>query len=132
MTFCPLDLRTIIHWNVNLAIFQYNHICQDCWKNTRSKFKCVVILQSRGQICPVVFHLFWTLSPGFDNKLTLKCWSGIFSTILTYMNMLENCQKQHFSVWLFFNPGDKTLFCLKFNGARISEWNISHISRVFG
>ena len=32
--------------------------------------------------------------------------------------------KQHFGVWLFSNPGDKILFLLKFNEARISEWNI--------
>ena len=46
---CPLDWRTTIHWNVILALFQHNHICQDCWKNTRSSFECMVILQSRGQ-----------------------------------------------------------------------------------
>ena len=32
--------------------------------------------------------------------------------------------EQHFSVWLFSNPEDKILFFLKFNEARISEWNI--------
>ena len=89
--FCPLDWRTTL-----LAIFQYNDICQDCWKNTRLTFDCMVILQSRGQgpdcswskgqICPVVLHLFWTLSPGFENNHTFECWSGIFPTIL------ENCQ----------------------------------------
>ena len=34
--------------------------------------------------------------------------------------------EQHFSVWLFSNPGDKILFSLKFNEARISEWNICY------
>ena len=33
--------------------------------------------------------------------------------------------KQYFSVWLFSNPGDKILFLLKYNEARISEWNIT-------
>ena len=32
-----------------LAIFHHNNICQDCWKNIRSTFECMVILQSRGQ-----------------------------------------------------------------------------------
>ena len=32
-----------------LAIFQHNHICQDCSKNTRSTFEGSVIFQSRGQ-----------------------------------------------------------------------------------
>ena len=31
------------------AIFQHNNICQDCWKNIRSTFECMVILKSRGQ-----------------------------------------------------------------------------------
>jgi hypothetical protein len=47
ITFCPLDWRSTIHWNVVLAFFQHNHICQDCWKNTRSTFECMVILKSR-------------------------------------------------------------------------------------
>ena len=29
--------------------------------------------------------------------------------------------EQHFSVWLFFNPGDNTLFLLKFNEARFQS-----------
>ena len=40
-----------------------------------------------------------------------------FPTILTL-------PEQHFSVWLFLNPGNKILFLLKFNEARISEWNV--------
>ena len=43
-------------------------------------------VESTGQICPVLLHLFWTLSPGFDNNCTFKCGSGIFPTIATYMN----------------------------------------------
>ena len=33
--------------------------------------------------------------------------------------------EQHFSVWLFSNPGNKIFFLLKFNEAKISEWNIN-------
>ena len=100
--FCPLDWRTTRHWNVVLAIFQHNHICQVCWKNTRSTFECMVILQSRGQGSDSCWKYrtdlsrsspsFWTLSPWFENNHTFKCWSGIFATILTIMIMLENCQ----------------------------------------
>ena len=32
--------------------------------------------------------------------------------------------EQHFSVWFFSNPGDNIIFWLKFNEARISEWNL--------
>ena len=40
--------------------------------------KVQILVESTGQICPVVLHLFWTLSPGFENNHTLKCWFGIF------------------------------------------------------
>ena len=70
--------------------------------NTRSTFKCMLILQSRekgpdscwkyGTDLSRSSPSFWTLSPGFENNHTFKCWSGIFATILTYMNVLENCQ----------------------------------------
>ena len=33
--------------------------------------------------------------------------------------------KQHFSLFLFSNPGNKILLLWKFNKARISEWNIA-------
>ena len=49
INFCPLDWRTTKHWNVVLVIFQHNHICQDCWKNTKSTYDCMFILKSRGQ-----------------------------------------------------------------------------------
>ena len=32
--------------------------------------------------------------------------------------------EQHFSEWLFSNPGDNILFLLKFIEARISEWDL--------
>ena len=36
--------------------------------------------------------------------------------------------EQHFSVWLFSNPGDKTIFLLEFNEARISEWHVNDLT----
>ena len=54
--------------------------------------KVQIVVESTGQVCPIVLSLFWTLSPGFENNHTFKCWSGIFPTILTYIIMLENCQ----------------------------------------
>ena len=128
---CPLDWRTTIHWNVVLAIFQHNHICQHRWKGTRSTFECMVIFQSRGQgpdSCwkymtdlSRSFPSFWTLSPGFENNHTFKCWSGIFPTILTYMIMLENGQNKisvygcspiqgtkFYSCWNLMKPGSQS------------------------
>ena len=106
-------------------------MCQDCWKNTRSTFKCMVILKSRGQgpkrlrttgqICPKLSTRIWTLSHGLENNHTFKCWSGIFLTILTYMIMLENCHNnisvygccpiqgtKFYSCWNFMKPGSQS------------------------
>ena len=54
--------------------------------------KVQILVESTGQICPVVLIFFWTLSPGFGNNHTFKYWSRIFWTILSYIIMLENCQ----------------------------------------
>ena len=51
----------------------------------------LILVESKGQMCPIVFHLFWTLSPRFENNDTLLCWSLIFLTTLIYMVLLENC-----------------------------------------
>ena len=47
-----------------------------------------------------------------------------FSNKLDIYDYVGKLPEQHFSVWLLYNPGDKILFLLKFNEARISEWNI--------
>ena len=62
------------------------------WLFSNPGDKVQIHVERTGQICPVVLHLFWTLSHGFENTHTFKCWSDIFPTILTYIFMLENCQ----------------------------------------
>ena len=57
------------------------------WLFSNPGDKVQIHIKSTGQICPVVLHLFWTFSPGFENNHKFKCWSSIFPTIL-----LENCQ----------------------------------------
>ena len=52
----------------------------------------LILVETRGQICPVVFLLFRTLSTGLENNDTSKCWSKICSLTLTYVVKLENCQ----------------------------------------
>ena len=73
--------------------------------------KVQILAKSTGHVCPVVFHLFWTLSPGFENNHTFKCWSGIFPTILTYMIMLENCQNNISVYGCSPIQGTKFYFC---------------------
>ena len=78
-----------------------------------------ILVESTGLKCPVVLHLFFTLSPGFDNNHIFKCWFGIFQQSWH----IWFCWKiEHFSVWLLSNQGAKLVFLLKFNEARIPEW----------
>ena len=79
------------------------------------------IWRTIGQICPVLLTRIWTLSPGLETTHTVKCWSGIFPTILTYTIMLENCQNNilvygcspiqettFYSCWNFMKPGSQS------------------------
>ena len=54
--------------------------------------KVRILVESTGQICTIIFHLFWTLSPGLEYNKALKCCSSIFPTNLTYIVILENCR----------------------------------------
>ena len=53
-----------------------------------------------------------------------------FSNNLYIWYYVGKLPEQHFSVWLFSNPGDNILFLLKFNEARISEWNLDKESNI--
>ena len=52
------------------------------WLFSNPEDKVQILVESTGEICTVLLHLFWTLSPGFENNHTFKCWSGIFSNNL--------------------------------------------------
>ena len=52
-----------------------------------------------------------------------------FSNNLDIYEYVGKLPEQHFNVRLFSNTGDKTLFLLKFNEARISEWNVGRITK---
>ena len=52
-----------------------------------------------GQIRPVLSTRIWTLSPGLENNNTVKCWSGIFPTILTYIQGTK-----FYSCWNLLKP----------------------------
>ena len=82
--------------------------------------------RTTGQICLVLSTKIWILSPGLENNHTLKMLIWYFSNNLDIYDYVGKLPKQHFSVWLFFNPGDKILFWLKVNEARISEWDIRY------
>ena len=128
---CPLDCRTSIHWNVVMAIFQHNHICKivgkipdqhlNVWLFSNPGDKIQKRWRTMGQICPVLSTRIWTLSSWLENNHTLKCWSGIFPTILTYMIMLKNCKNnisvygcspiqgtQFYSCWNLMKPGSQS------------------------
>ena len=93
-----LDWRTTIHWKFSNIIIHVKIVGKildqhlSVWLFSNPGDQVQILVESMGQICPVVLHLFCTLSSGFKNKHTLKCLSGIFPTILTSIFLLENCQ----------------------------------------
>ena len=68
---CPLDWRTQIYSNVVPAIFQHNHICQVCWKNTGPTFQWFVVLQFRVRGPKKMKNYSANLSPTFDKDQDL-------------------------------------------------------------
>ena len=46
------------------------------------------------------------MSGPLENKDTFKCWSGIFPE---YVAMNGKYLKQHFNLWLLFNPRNKII-----------------------
>ena len=91
------EILASLSFNKNLILspgLENNHTLKCCsgnfstqsyisrfWKNTRSTFECMVILQSRGQgpdsCCKygtdLSRSLFWTLFPGFEDNHTFRC-----------------------------------------------------------
>ena len=49
---------------------------------------------------------------------------GYFSNNLDVYGYVGKLPEQHYGVWLFFNQGIFFLNLLKFNEARIPEWNV--------
>ena len=54
--------------------------------------KVLVLVESTGHICPIVFLLLKTLSLGLKNNDTVKCNSDNFPGMLTHVVFLESCQ----------------------------------------
>ena len=83
-----------------------------------------------GQISPLVFTHFKTLSPRLENNRTLECISDSFPGALTYMWILENSRNS--APMSSFSPiqGTMSWLVLKFHVARIWECNIQHPFRV--
>ena len=50
-----------------------------------------------------------------------------FPNNLDIFDYVGKLPEQHFSVWLFSNPGNKIFILLKFIEARILEWNICQL-----
>ena len=77
-----------------------------------------------GQICPLVFTHFRTLSPGLENIGTLECISNSFPGTLTYLSFLENSWNS--APMCSFSPiqGTMSWLVLKLHVARIWECNI--------
>ena len=93
----------------------------------------MVILKSRGQGQKKMEIKGTNLSRTFNKNLDLFPLIGekpytqmliwYFSNNLDIYYYVGKLPERHFTVLLFSNPGDKILFLLQFNEARISEWN---------
>ena len=70
------------------------------------------------------FTIFLKIVPWIWEKPYIQMFIWYFSNNLDIYHNVGKLGEQHFSVWLFSRPGDKILFLLKFNEARISEWNV--------
>ena len=76
-----------------------------------------------GRFVPWLSFFFGPCPP--DLRLTIHSNVDlVFFNNLDIYDYVGKLPEQHFSVCFFSNPGDKTLFLLKFNEARISEWNV--------
>ena len=87
--------------------------------------KVLINVVRRGQIGPVVFNFFKTLSPGLKNKSILKCWSAIFPTTLIYMVMLESCRNNILMYVCSPIQGDKILIQVEIY--RNQDLRVQHI-----
>ena len=43
------------------------------WLFSNPGDKVKILVESTGQICPIVLHPFWTFCPGFESNHTFKC-----------------------------------------------------------
>ena len=127
------------------SVFQKNRVFGYSWSTRKLRFRWIRDLWSRA------YRLFWHISRRFQifalwmiflvfqkNRVLGYSWSTLlwhrcyyphrsgdaFSNKLDIYNYVGKLPEKHFSVWLFSHPGDNILFFLKFNEARILEWNL--------
>ena len=99
---------------MNTWIYGYSQIHGTRSKKDRKlRDKSVLYFQKESGHCP----LDWRITIHSNVDL-------VFSKNLDIYYYAGKLPEQDFSVWLLSNPGYKILFLLKFNEARISEWNI--------
>ena len=95
-----VDWRTMIHFNVDLTIFQLNPIYQSSWNFFKLYFNLFLfsnwgdkVLKGKktmGQSCLLFLTRIRTLSLRWENNVTIKYWYNNFPTTLIYVVMLEN------------------------------------------
>ena len=90
--------------------------------------KILFLVERRGLMCTIVFHLLRTLSPGLENNYTLKCWSKFFPTTLIDIVMFEKCRNNSLvygilqsRVHKFYEARSATYHNCRSNG-HFAEW----------
>ena len=81
------------------------HFNKLLFSNPGEKF--LILVESRGQICPVFFLLFRTFSHGLENNDTEKVWSDNFPTTLTYMCLSWKIVRAIFQCMVFLQSWGK-------------------------
>ena len=97
--FCPQDWKQPY---IKMLVWQFSNIIiyvkiigkipdqhLNVWLFSNQGDKVQKRKKPTGQICPVLSTRIWTFSLGLEDNHTLKCWSGIFPTILTCMILLK-------------------------------------------
>ena len=117
--------RLLEKYKINIWVYGFSPIL-----GTRSRF-----LLNVWDIFVPWFSIFFGPCP-LDLRITIYSNVDLVcSNNLDIYDYVGKLPEQHFSVWLFSNPGDKMLFLLKFNEVRISalcclSTSIKHCSDV--
>ena len=73
------------------------------------------------------FNKILDLVPWIGEQLYTQIWIWYFPNIFDIYDYVGKLPWEHFNLWLLSNPGEIFLFFMKFNEARISEWNLGNI-----
>ena len=105
------QFSNIITYIRNVGKLQDQHFSVSLFSNPGGNI--LILVESRGQICPVVFHFFLDLSSWIGEQQYTKVLLWQFSSIPVIYDYVGKMLEQHFNVLLFSNPGGKILIIVE-------------------